>query len=247
MIRAILVDDEQSNLENLNALLSKYCPQVEIVGAAQNIADAQRLHQQFHPNLIFLDIQLQQELGFDLLRLIPNKSFEVIFVTAFDLYGINAVKFAALDYLLKPLDIEELKEAVNKVQTKLVQETQNKQLAFLIKHLQKPDQPYPKIALPQQHEIRYLNIGEIIRCQADNTYTNFYLENGECILISKALKEYADLLQPHGFLRTHQSHLINPKFVKSWLKEDGGTLLLIDNTKIPVSKPNREIVKNKLA
>ncbi|MEE1884291.1 LytR/AlgR family response regulator transcription factor [Pedobacter flavus] len=246
MIRAILVDDEPSNLENLSTLLARYCPQVEVVGTAQNIKDAQRLRQDLEPNLIFLDIQLNKELGFELLRLIPHKTFEVIFVTAFDHYGINAVKFAALDYLLKPVDIEELKNAVDKAQTKLMRETQNKQLAFLIQHLQKLDQANPKIALPQQHEIRYLNIGEIIRCQADNTYTHFYLQNGECILISKALKEYADLLQPHGFIRTHQSHLVNPAFVKSWLKEDGGTLLLTDDSKIPISKPNRENVKNKL-
>ncbi len=103
-----------------------------------------------------------------------------------------------------------------------------------------------RIALPQQNEIRYVNTEEIIRCEADNNYTNFFFSGGDQLLISKSLKEYSDLLKPHGFIRTHQSHLVNPKFVKSWLKEDGGTLLMDSGDKIPVSKPNREMVKEVL-
>ncbi|MBB6236610.1 DNA-binding LytR/AlgR family response regulator [Pedobacter sp. AK013] len=103
-----------------------------------------------------------------------------------------------------------------------------------------------RIALPQQHEIRYVGIEEIVRCEADNNYTNFFFNDGDQLLISKSLKEYSDLLKPHGFVRAHQSHLVNPKFVKSWLKEDGGTLLMDSGDKIPVSKPNRELVKEVL-
>ncbi|RYE53279.1 MAG: response regulator transcription factor [Sphingobacteriales bacterium] len=246
-MNAIIIDDEPSNIENLNALLKKHCPKINVTGIATDIHSGADLVKQLQPELLFLDIQMGAHQGFDLLELLPEKNFEVIFVTAYDQYGIKAVKFAALDYLLKPVDIDELITAVNKAENKLNNKKNNVQLDFLLQHLQKPEQSDPKIALPQQQEIRYLKISEIVRCRADNSYTYFYLLDGEMILISKALKEYADLLQPHGFIRSHQSHLVNPRYVKSWLKEDGGTLLLNNGEKIPVSKPNREKVKYSLS
>src|SRR5690606_21974771 len=120
------------------------------------------------------------------------------------------------------------------------------QLDLLLQQLKKPETSISKIALPMQSEIRYVPLSEIIRCEADSTYTHFFISSGEKILVSKSLKEYADLLRPNGFLRTHQSHLVNPKYVKSWLKEDGGMLLLMSGEKIPVSKPNKDAVKQAL-
>ncbi len=245
-MKAILIDDEISNLENLRILLEKHCPQVDIVATAQNVADAVNAIEKHLPDLIFLDIQMGEQTGFDMLNLLPKRNFEVIFVTAYDQYGIQAVKFAALDYLLKPVDIDELKTAVSKVEQKLAARTPSSQLDFLLQQIRSPQQSASKIALPMQSEIRYIALSEIIRCEADNTYTFFFLANNEKLLVSKSLKEYADLLKPNGFLRTHQSHLVNPKFVKSWLKEDGGVLLLTSGEKIPVSKPNKEMVKQAL-
>ncbi|MFN0256067.1 LytR/AlgR family response regulator transcription factor [Pedobacter ureilyticus] len=245
-MKAILIDDEISNLENLRALLEKHCPQVNILATAQNVADAVNAIEKHLPDLIFLDIQMGEQTGFDVLNLLPKRNFEVIFVTAYDQYGIQAVKFAALDYLLKPVDIDELKTAVSKVDRKLAAQSQNSQLDFLLQQLKRPEAATSKIALPMQSEIRYIALSEIIRCEADNTYTFFFLANNERFLVSKSLKEYADLLKPNGFLRTHQSHLVNPKFVKSWLKEDGGILLLTSGEKIPISKPNKEMVKQAL-
>ncbi len=245
-MRAILIDDEISNLENLQALLAKHCPQVAILAIAQNVNDAVTAIEKYLPDLVFLDIQMGEQTGFDVLKFLPKRSFEVIFVTAYDQYGIQAVKFAALDYLLKPIDIEELVEAVNKAEHKLTKQIQTSQLDFLLQQLKKPDTNVSKIALQMQSEIRYVNLAEIIRCEADNTYTHFFLSNDEKILVSKSLKEYADLLRPSGFLRTHQSHLVNPKYVKSWLKEDGGMLLLTSGEKIPISKPNKDTVKQAL-
>ena len=245
-MRAILIDDEISNLENLQTLLEKHCPQVTIMASAQNISDAVDVVEKYSPHLVFLDIQMGEKTGFDVLKLLPKRNFEVIFVTAYDQYGIKAVKFAALDYLLKPIDIEELINAVNKAEYKLATQIQNLQLDFLLQQLKKPETNVSKIALQMQSEIRYVTLSEIIRCEADNTYTYFFLANSEKILVSKSLKEYADLLRPNGFLRTHQSHLVNPKYVKSWLKEDGGVLLLTSGEKIPVSKPNKETVKQAL-
>jgi len=245
-MKAILIDDEISNLENLRTLLEKHCPQVSILATAQNVSKAVSVIEKHVPNLVFLDIQMGEQTGFDVLSLLPNRNFEVIFVTAYDQYGIKAVKFAALDYLLKPVDIDELVTAVNKAEQKLAAQSKTSQLDFLLQQLKMPEPSVSKIALPMQSEIRYVALSEIIRCEADNTYTFFILTNEEKILVSKSLKEYADLLRPNGFLRTHQSHLVNPKYVKSWLKEDGGILLLTSGEKIPVSKPNKETVKQAL-
>jgi two-component system LytT family response regulator len=245
-MRAILIDDENSNLENLRTLLEKHCPQVTIVATAQNVSDAVAAIEEYLPQLVFLDIQMGEQTGFDVLKQLPTRNFEVIFVTAYDQYGIQAVKFAALDYLLKPIDIEELVHSVTKAEHKLRAQIQTSQLDFLLQQLKKPDATASKIALQMQTEIRYVTLSEIIRCEADNTYTHFFLSGNEKILVSKSLKEYADLLRPSGFLRTHQSHLVNPKYVKSWLKEDGGVLLLTSGEKIPISKPNKESVKQAL-
>ncbi|WP_237682732.1 LytR/AlgR family response regulator transcription factor [Sphingobacterium sp. B16(2022)] len=246
MMRAILIDDENSNLENLRILLEKHCPQITIIATAQSVRDAVDVIEKYVPDLVFLDIQMGDKTGFDVLKLLPMRNFDVIFVTAYDQYGIEAIKFAALDYLLKPIDIEELMHAVKKAERKFTRQIQTSQLDFLLQQLKKPEPTISKIALPMQSEIRYVSLSEIIRCEADNTYTHFFLSNGEKILVSKSLKEYSDLLRPNGFLRTHQSHLVNPKYVKSWLKEDGGILLLISGDKIPISKPNKDIVKQAL-
>jgi len=245
-MKAVLIDDEISNLENLQALLNKHCQQVTVAATAQNVNDAVAAIEKHAPDLVFLDIQMGEQTGFEVLKLLPRRNFEVIFVTAYDQYGIQAVKFAALDYLLKPVDIEELKDAVNKAERKLAAQAPGSQLDFLLQQLKKPEASVSKIALQMQNEIRYIGLTEIIRCEADNTYTHFFLADGEKILVSKSLKEYADLLRPNGFLRTHQSHLVNPKYVKSWLKEDGGILLLSSGEKIPISKPNKETVKKAL-
>jgi two-component system LytT family response regulator len=242
-MRAILVDDETGNLENLQVLLTKYCPEIKVVARASHVDDAFDKITLHLPDLLFLDIQMGERTGFDLLNKIDKKSFEVIFVTAFDHYGIQAVKFAALDYLLKPVDPDELQLAVNKAAERINNKFNGEQLNFLLSQIKRNDPLTTKIALPQLQEIRYVLVGDIIRCIADGTYTLFVLNNGDRILVSKSLKEYADMLKPHGFIRVHQSHLINPLFVRSYLKEDGGSLLMHNGDKIPVSKPNREMVK----
>ena len=242
-MRTILVDDERANLENLEVLLANYCPIVKIVARANHVDIAAELIELHHPDLLFLDIQMGKSSGFDLLNRLSDRSFEVIFVTAYDQYGIQAIKFAALDYLLKPVNSEELMEAVRKAENRLKNKVQSEQLSFLLQQITKPEASNPKIALPQQNEIRYVEVRDVLRCEADNTYTFFNLANGDRILVSKPLKEYSDLLKPQGFLRTHQSHLINPAYVKSWLKEDGGMLLMKNGDKVAVSKPNRESVK----
>jgi len=246
-MRAIIVDDELSNRENLQHLLQTYAPDVQICAAAEDVAGALKAINLHRPELVFLDIQLHAQSGFDLLKQLGDISFEIIFVTAYNQYGIQAVKFAALDYLLKPIDIDELNVAVNKARNAISQKRNNDRLNYLLDYLKEDKKAIARIALPMFSETRYVNIPDIIRCEADNTYTKFMLTGGEEILVSKTLKEYADLLTQHRFIRTHQSHLVNIAYVKSWLREDGGSLLLTNGTKVPVSKLNREKVKDALA
>lgn len=246
-MRAIIIDDELSNLQNLQALLARHCPLLEVVAGAQTRDAAITLVNQLQPDLLLLDIQLGDATGFEVLQAVRHQSFEVIFVTAFDRYGIQAIKFAALDYLLKPIDIDELMQAVAKAEARIKGKQANHQLDLLLSQLQQGRNRPQKIALPQFKETRYVQTDHIRRCQADNTYTLFFMADGEQLLISKPLKEYAELLQPHGFIRTHQSHLVNARFVKSWLREDGGTLLLDNGEHVPIAKINREKVRALLA
>ncbi|PJJ80247.1 LytR/AlgR family response regulator transcription factor [Mucilaginibacter auburnensis] len=245
-MKALIIDDEVHNIDNLQILLSQYCPDVEIAGTATAIEKAVALVDACTPDIVFLDIQLGGSTGFDFLKLLPKKEFEVIFITAYDKYGLDAIKFAAIDYLLKPVAIADLIIAVNKAREKLKLKEKSKQLDFLLSHVRNSGQELPRIALPQLHEIRYVLVNEIVRCEADNSYTFFYLTNRERILVSRSIKEYTDLLRSSGFIRTHQSHLINSIHIKSWVKEDGGLLVLTNGDKIPVSKPNRDAVKSSL-
>jgi len=246
-MKAIIVDDEIANRENLQGLLHTYAPDVQVCAVAENIDEAVKAINYHRPELLFLDIQIHGQLGFDLLKQLDAINFEIIFVTAYNQYGIQAVKFAALDYLLKPIDIDELTAAIDKARKAIQQRKKNERLGYLLEYLKDDNQVKPRIALPMFGETRYVNIADIVRCEADNTYTKFALLSGEKVLVSKTLKEYADMLAGHNFVRAHQTHLVNMTHIKSWLREDGGSLLLTDGTKIPVSKLNRGKVKDMLA
>ena len=242
-ISCVIIDDEQHNLQNMQIVLRTHCPHVDIVGVTQNADDGIELIKLLKPELVLLDIQMPNKSGFDLLKAFTEPWFEVIFITAYDNYGIKAIKFSALDYLLKPVDVTELKDAIEKATKKIAAKTKDHKLENLLAYVMSGQKESPKIALPTFKEIRYVKVEDILRCEAADNYTSFYIRLGEKILVSKTLKEFAELLDQHGFIRTHQSHLVNVRFVKSLLKEDGGVLLMDDNVKIPISRQNREEVK----
>lgn len=247
MINAVIIDDEQNNIDNLQYLLTRHCPQVQVAGAARNAVEGQALLEQHQPDLVFLDIQMPEKDGFELLRSLPGYRFEVIFVTAFDQYGIQAVKFAAIDYLLKPINAEELKTAVYKVAEKNRQQKQNLQIENLLQLLQHQQQKEEhRIALPTAKETRFVRTQEIVRCESTNNYTTFYFNNRERLMVSKPIYEYEELLSSYGFIRCHQSHLVNKRYIKSWVKEDGGYLLLDDQTQIPISRQKKDSIKEEL-
>jgi two-component system LytT family response regulator len=223
-IRSIIIDDEPNNIENLQAILHKYCAEVEVIAIANSADDGIAAIKTHQPDLLFLDIQMPEKSGFDVLK-----------------------AFSALDYLLKPIDINELKLSVDKARHKIAAKQKNNNIENLLEYIKSGHQAPPKIALPTLQEIMYVKVSDIVRCEASNNYTLFYLQSGENILVCKTLKEFAELLKPYNFVRTHQSHLINLYFVKSYLKEDGGSLFLNDRTKIPISRQNRDLVKDALS
>lgn len=245
MMKAILIDDEKHNLENLEALLQTYCPHVQVAATAMNAADGKTAILQHHPDLVFLDIQMPGKSGFDLLRELSQYNFEVIFITAYDQYAIQAIKFAAVDYLLKPVNIEELQDAVSRALVNNRQKKQNLQLENLIQLLQQQKEAH-RIALTTLRETRFIPTTEIIRCESSNNYSIFYLANGEKLTVSKPIYEYEELLKSYGFIRCHQSHLINKQYVKSWVKEDGHYLLFENGTQVPVSRNRKEQVMQAL-
>ncbi|MDB5119046.1 MAG: DNA-binding response regulator [Sphingobacteriales bacterium] len=245
-LKAIIIDDEQNNIDNLQELLRKYCTDVIITATSCDVDESIQLIKASDPDLIFLDIQMQEKTGFDILKALDNYTFEVIFVTAYDHYGIQAIKFAAIDYLLKPVNYEELQIAVKKASVKGQQKKQNLQLENLIQLIQQKPNGKQRIALPLAKEIRYVRVEDIIRCESSNNYTTFYFTDGERLIVSKPIYEYEDILEKYQFIRCHQSHLVNKKFIKSWVKDDGGYLLLEDKTQIPVSRQKKEFIREML-
>lgn len=245
--KAVLIDDEKHNLDNLQALLNTYCPQVEICGVAVDAEKGIRLLNAVKPDLLFLDIQMPGQNGFDLLRNLPHHDFEVIFVTAYDQYAIQAMRFAAVDYLLKPVDIKELQVAVSKAIKQRQLKVQNKQLENLMHMLSsRQNKEEQHIALATAKETRFVKTDEIIRCESSNNYTTFFLTANETLLVCKPIYEYAEILKDYGFVRCHQSHLVNKKFIKSWKKEYGDFLLLTDGKEVPISRGKKDHIKKAL-
>lgn len=242
-ITALLVDDEKNNLSNLSRLLNLYCPMVHIVGEALDAAEAKTHLLRLNPDLVFLDIQMPGTNGLELLQQLPEPNFELIFVTAHDQYGIQAVKFAAVDYLLKPIDIAELQAAVRKVAERLTVRHKNAQLENLLQLLhQQKNKDEHRLPLTTLKETRFVQTARIIRCESSNNYCYFFLDSGEKLLVSKPIYEYDPLLAPYGFIRCHQSHLVNKRYIRSWVRENGGFLLLENGDSIPVSRNKKEAV-----
>ncbi|WP_183576102.1 LytR/AlgR family response regulator transcription factor [Mucilaginibacter sp. X5P1] len=245
MIKAIIVDDERFNIKNLQSLLNNQYPEIEVVGTSSSASQARALILDLKPDVVFLDIQMPGMNGFELLKSLDERSFEVVFVTAYDEYGIMAIKFSALDYLLKPISITELNKAVDKIKASINVKKQNLRLENFLYLLDKQDRDEnEKIALPTLKETHLIPVKNIVRCESSNNYTTFFLVDGVSHLISKPMYEYEELLSPYGFIRCHQSHLVNKKHIASILNEDSGYLIM-EHTgiKVPISKQKKSIIK----
>lgn len=241
-VKSIIVDDESKSRSNLRQLLSQYCPTVEIIAEADSVTSALSLIMQHQPDLLFLDIEMGELSGFDLLKLLNERqTFELIFVTAYDKYGIQAVKTCAIDYLLKPVNILELSKAVEKAVQHIGPKKENERMKELIANIDRRDDER-KIAVPLADKIEFVAIGKILRLEAEGNYTHIYLDDRKHHLVCKTLKEYQELLAEHDFIRTHHSHLINFRKISAYVKTDGGYIAMDDGSQVPISRQKREEV-----
>ena len=236
--RTILIDDEKNTREALRALLQHYCPDVEIIGEAASAEEGLQLLRSHPPDLLFLDVEMPLGSGFDLLDLLGAAPFDVIFTTAHDRYALRAIKFCALDYLLKPVGVAELREAVAKAQRRPAPATA--QLQTFYDNMRGSHGPAGKVVLPTLQGFEVVEMARVVRCQADDNYTLFVLEGKERILVSRTLKEYEELFSEQGFIRIHQSHLVNAAHVKRYIKGSGGYVQLTDDSIIEVSRRKKD-------
>ena len=236
MIRTLIIDDETNSRMTSKGFLAKYCPVVEVIGEADGVKSGQEAIKQLKPDLVFLDIQMQDGTGFDLLELIPSIHFKLIFVTSFDQYAIRAFKYSAVDYILKPVDPDQLVAAVSRLNSTGVISSIDNKLNILISNLRNIE----KIAIPTNEGMRFVKIDDIIRCESDSCYTTIFMKNKEKIMVSKTLKEYELLLSDMNFFRVHKSHLVNLKYVEKYIQGEGGYLVMEDKSHIEVSRRKKD-------
>ena len=245
MITAIIVDDEPYSCEGLATLLERYCPDIKLLDACYSGADALKAIKEQIPDLLFLDIEMPGMNGFEMLQRLPAINFSVIFTTSYDQYAIKAIKFSALDYLLKPVDKDDLQAAVKKTMHKS-QETLPQQIEILLQKLDHPSISVNKIAIPTMEGLQMLFVENIIRCSSDSNYTILFLKNKQKVIASRTLKEIEEMLEDYPFLRVHHSYVVNLNEIEKYIKGDGGYLLMSDGSNIDVSRSRKEALIKKL-
>ena len=237
-MRAVVVEDNTIVRQEIIELLSLARPDLEIVGEAASVVEAAKVIASASPDLLFLDIELPDGTGFDLLDILTDVP-AVIFITASEEYALKAFRVSAIDYLLKPVDRDELGRAIDRVVLKGKVQKEQLELARTAMTVKKAPST---LALHTSDRIHFLDCDEIIRCESDGNYTNFFSADGQKILVARTLKEYDAILSPAGFIRVHQSHLVNPKYIREFVKVDGGYLVLKDGAKVPVSTRKRAAI-----
>src|ERR1035437_2049483 len=242
MIKAIILDDIEQARITLKKDLETYAPDVQVIAEANGVLSGAKLLKSSQPDVLFLDIQMQDGSGFDLLDILKEIPFKIIFITASDAHAIKAFRYAAIDYLLKPVDPDELMAALKKLREENLNE--NEKYKLLNESLKNHQKPHSRLALHTQDKIHIVNICDIVRCESSINYTEFYFTGGKKLLVTKTLKEFEDLLTDQGFYRVHQSHLINTKYIKEFVKTDGGYLIMNEGASVPVSTRKRpEVMK----
>ena len=239
MIRAVVIDDIASIRTNNIELIKTHCPFITVLAEADGVETGIQIIKQYAPDLVFLDVDMNDGTGFDLLEKLKPIKFKVIFITGYESYASRAFRFSALDFLLKPVNPAELIEAANKVITNLDKEMQELKLNTLFSNLERPKN-LQKIILKTAEKVFSISVQDIVRCESDKNYTTFYLSDGQKLLISTTLKEYDTMLEPMGFFRCHQSHLINMAYFDHYLKTDGGAIVMKDKSMVALSPRKRE-------
>ncbi len=248
MLTAVIIEDEKKFLSAFKAIIAKVCPHVKLLGDCGSVKEAKQLIAVLKPDIVFLDIQLSDGNAFDLLRSLEIdfeknafNELRIIFTTAYNQFAIQAFRFSAVDYLLKPIIADELKEAVQKAELLKNALGNPNQYRVLLENVSTPDSE-KKICLSTLTEMRVCEVNDILRCESEHNYTTFYFVKDKPLMVSKTLKEYEDLLKEYGFERVHQSHLVNLKHVKSYIKKDSGFILMKDGSEIPISRRKKEQV-----
>lgn len=241
MIKAIIIDDEQHCIDRLKNLMVNYLSnEVDIIDSYTNIDDAYKGIIALQPDLVFLDVQINRETGFDLLRKLPIISFDVIFTTAFEQYAIKAFKFSAADYLLKPIDVDDLKDSIKRIREGENKAPKNENLNLLIANIKNIQHHTKKITVPTLNGLEFLTIQDILHCKSDVNYTTIFMKDKTKLMVAKTLKEFEGILSSYNFFRVHNSHLVNLNYIKSYHKGKGGYLILEDNTEIEVSTRRKD-------
>lgn len=241
MLRTVLIDDEAHMRQTLENLVKQYCPEVLLLAKADGVETGVAAIRKYYPDLVLLDIKLDDGTAFDLLKRLEPIDFKIIFITAYDDYAIRAFRLSAIDYLLKPVDPEELLDAVKKA-GKTLQENFNIQLNSLNEHLQSQDTAVRKLIVKTSESIHLLPVNDILYCESDGGYTTLFLRDQQSIISSTTLREYEDLLTESGFFRVHKSYLINMKYINRFEKTDGGVVVLMGEYRIPVASRKKDLL-----
>ena len=240
MIRVIVIDDEKRVANAIAKIIDTHCSGFSVIGVAHNVAEGMALINKHKPDLVTLDINMPDGSGFDILKKVDDIDFKLIFITAYEEFALKAIKFSAIDYILKPIDEFELSEAFRKVKSIQKKEDNRLVLDAFISGLNGKPKENKKIVLKTADDIHLIKINNIIRCESDGSYTSFFLKKDKKLLVSKNLKEYEDLLTDYGFFRAHHSHLININYIERFHKADGGIIYMSDQSEIPVSVRKKE-------
>jgi two-component system LytT family response regulator len=239
MLRSIIVDDEFKGRESLKALIEKFCDNIQVAAVCQNGEEAIKAIEEHKPDVVFLDIQLQRETGFEILEKLNKIDFEIIFTTAYSEFAIKAFKFSAIDYLLKPIDITELRTAIEKAQKRIVGSI-SERMAQLAQNLKGNSFKNSRLAIPATDGLVFINVDEILYCEASGNYTNIHMVDNRKFLVSRTLKEYEDLLEEQDFFRIHNSFLINLNSIKKYIRGEGGQVVMSNDKALDVSKMKKK-------
>jgi two-component system, LytTR family, response regulator len=244
MMKAIIVDDEPYCCETIATLLEDN-DQVEIVTECYNGIDALEAIREYNPGLVFLDVEMPKMNGFEMLQQLPSVNFEIIFTTSYDRYALKAIRFSAIDYLLKPIDEEELKNAVQKV-IRRSQKPIAEQLEILMQKIHHPATPVRKIAMPTMEGFQMIMIDSIISCEADSNYTTLHLKSNKKMVVCRNLKDIEEMLEDHSFTRVHRCYVVNLNEVEKFVKGEGGYLIMSDGSSIDVSRNKKELLLKRI-
>lgn len=245
MIRSIVIDDEQHCVRSLLSDLQQHCPSVEVVEACSSAKEGMMAIKKLNPDLVFLDVEMPWMNGFEMLELLGDINFSIIFTTAHDAFAAKAFRISAVDYLLKPIDATDLKVAVQKVEKKMDEGSSLHHISNLLRNMRQPSTEQ-KIALPQREGYEFVDVSTIIYCQAEGAYTKIFINEKKPMLISRTLGDVEELLSPELFQRIHHSTVVNVSYISQFLRTDGGYVVLNNGEKLSVSKAKKEMLMARL-